>query len=61
MYNYLKFIEYKLRQLIGDLQKFVNIFDQIIASDFEISGINPGDKDNEAALVKLGEYINKLE
>ena len=46
---------------MGDLQKFVNVFDQIIASDFEISGIKPGDKDNEAALVKLGEYINKLE
>ena len=40
MYNYLKFIDYKIR-LIKDLQEFVNMFDQIIASDFKISGIEP--------------------
>ena len=61
MYDYLKFIEYKMRQLMDDLEKFVNVFDQIIASDFKMSGIKPCEKDNEAALTKLGEYIHKLE
>ena len=61
MFNYLKFIEYKMRQLMDNLEKFVNVFDQIIASDFKMSGIKPCEKDNEAALNKLGEYLQRLE
>lgn len=61
MYSYLKFIEYKMRQLMDNLEKFVNVFDQIIVSDFKISGIKPCEKDNEAALTKLEEYNQKLD
>lgn len=46
---------------MDDLEKFINVFDQIIASDFIMSGIKPGDYNNEPALVKLEEYNHKLE
>ena len=46
---------------MDNLEKFVNVFDQIIASDFKMSGIKPCEKDNEAALNKLGEYLQRLE
>ena len=61
MYNYLKFIEYKIRHYMDNLEKLLNVFDQIIAQDFKISGIEPSEKHNEAASSKLGEYIHKLE
>ena len=61
MYNYLKFIEYKILHLMDDLEEFSNIFDQIIVQDFKISGIKPSEKQNEGATTKLGEYILKLE